>query len=370
MRILRPSLSQAEMLRTLSEQEIQLGPFHLALEEHARQFDGVLRAYWPARKIERRFVIQCEAEWSRRAVERSVERLNRTPLAHPPLLVFPYLSEQALEDLQARGVSGLDLCGNGLLFDPPLFVLRTGVKPSFRTSPGDYSVYLSSNIASLVPRVFLLQPRFFTAKAVMEACHARMSPLEGHTQPLVLPTVSKALSQLKRDLVVNQKGRQLSLRDPDRLLTELYRSFRPPMTLDFVGKTSLSLEAVWSKLRQLRRRARAVMTGKGSAALYTGLAGPDRLRLYVSDLHLVRDVLEARPTQVYPNIELLQTDEESVWFDARDHDGALWSSPIQAYLELTQGSAREVDVAQELRARLLSDVAAALQSPANWRSQP
>lgn len=345
------------MLQVLVDGGAEFGPFRFAVEPGPLGWN-VLRASWPAQKFERLFVIACRTEWSRRAVERACEQVKANTPPYPALLVFPYLSEEALDDLEAAGISGIDLSGNGIILDPPhLFVRCTGKKSRLKVTSGDYSVYLSSNVASLVPRVFLLQSRFFTAKAVMEACHTRMSPLEGRTQPLVLPTVSKALTQLKRDLVIDQEGRRLSLRDPVRILTELYRSFRPPTTLEFMGKTALSNEAVWSRLRELRGRVRVVVTGRGSAGHYTGLAGPERLQLYVSDLNLVKDVLQARPTVAFPNLELHETDEEAAYFDAREHAGTLWASPIQTFLELTQGTARELDVASELRAHILNEAA-------------
>jgi hypothetical protein len=351
------------MLKSLAEEGLALGPIRLEVESGSQPdgpYDGVLRASWPGQPIQRRFIFDCKTAWTRRVVERALEQLRNVRLEHPPLFVFPYLSDQALEDFQARTLSAIDLCGNGILIDPPhLFVLRTGAKRAFKALSRDYSVYLSRNVASLVSRVFLLQTRFPTTKAILDVCRARMMSVEGQPDPLVLSTVSKALAQLEQDLVVDRKGRQSVLRAPERLLAELFRSFRPaPHSEPFLGKTALSTTEVWTRLQALRPRVRAVATGRGSAAHHTGLAGPERLQLYISDLRIVRDALEARPTQAFPNLELLETAEEAVYFDARAHDGALWSSPIQTYLELAHGTPRELDAAGTLRARLLGEAAA------------
>lgn len=345
------------MLGRLAEGELALGPVRLALERVSvrPQGDGVLLARWPGHPLERRFVFDCKAEWTRRTVERALDAFRKAPRPHPPLLIFPYLSGEALEDFQALGVSAIDLCGNGLLIDPPhLFILRTGASRSFKASTRDYSVYLGRNVASLVSRIFLIQDQFPTAKAVLEACRARLSRLEGQAELLAPSTVSKALAQLERDLIIDRKGKQCILRDPARLLDELARSFRFPSAAEpFLGKTPLPAAEVWSRLEALRPRVRAVATGRASASRYTGLAGPERLQLYVSDARVVRDALEARPTRAFPNLELLETAEETAYFDTRLEDGVPWSSPVQAYVELAHGTARELDAAQTLRSQIL-----------------
>jgi hypothetical protein len=72
-------------------------------------------------------------------------------------------------------------------------------------------------------------------------------------------------------------------------------------------------------------------------------------------MRLARDGLAARPTRAFPNLELIEVSEEAPYFDAREQAGVFWASPIQTYLELQRGDARERDAAQELRARILRD---------------
>lgn len=360
MRTPRPPLTAPEMARLLSEQSLQLGPFRLDFE-FADGLDGILRAHSSAPKLERRFACELHTEWSRRNVERMLAHLSERSPSYPPLLVFPYLSGEALEELQARKVSGIDLCGNGLLFDPPrLFVLATGAKKlkQYRAPPLVSAIYRSRSISTLVPRVFLLQPSFPGVKAVMEACHLRMFRGTDDPPPLTFPTVSKAIVQLEEDLLVRRSGRELKLLDPARLLADLARAFAPPVESGrFLGKTQLSSDALWSALQRLGPNIGAVVTGRGSAAHYTGLAGPERLQLYVRDIRPVVAELALKATQAFPNIELIETAEEPVYFDAREHGGIRWASPLQTYFELAEGTAREVTVAEELRVQLLNELA-------------
>lgn len=349
--------TEEEMLRTLSDGQVSLGPFHIELETPLRSpdlaGDGVLGVRWSGVKIHRRFAFEVRGQWSQRHLDQALTRLRESSL--PPLVIFPYLADDHLDELLTRGVSGLDLCGNGLLYGPPnLFVLRSGAPSEFRHPAVTPLVYQSRTLASLVPRVFLVRSSFQSVREVQETCHARMMGPRGGGRTLALSTVSKALAQLEEDLVITRKGRASRLIEPDRLITNLTRAFNTPaVTGHFLGKTPLAPAELWRRLQGLRPATAAVATGRASAGHYTGLTGPERQQLYVSDLRVVQEALEARPTQAFPNLELFETADHAPYFDARLHEGALWSSPIQTYLELAHGSAREVDTSQELQARLV-----------------
>ena len=74
--------------------------------------------------------------------------------------------------------------------------------------------------------------------------------------------------------------------------------------------------------------------------------------LYCSNLEslLKRLGTDLEETSRFPNIELLETDEDFVYFDARDD---LAASPVQTYLELMQGDKREQETAEQLRKTIL-----------------
>ena len=98
--------------------------------------------------------------------------------------------------------------------------------------------------------------------------------------------------------------------------------------------------------------SRYVATGLGSAARYQVLSGPDKLSLYVSDLDAAADAIGMRETRVFPNIELIENQEDLTYFDARRREDGVWASPIQTWLELATGGPREREAAKLLRAAL------------------
>ena len=57
----------------------------------------------------------------------------------------------------------------------------------------------------------------------------------------------------------------------------------------------------------------------------------------------------------FPNLELLETEDEPVYFDARQEDGFWWASPLQVYMELMAGDKRDQETAEQLKALILND---------------
>jgi hypothetical protein len=73
------------------------------------------------------------------------------------------------------------------------------------------------------------------------------------------------------------------------------------------------------------------------------------------------ELLERLPgsrTDRFPNLELIETEDETAYFDAREVDGFWWSSPVQTYLELMAGDKRDQETAQQVRSLLLANLGA------------
>ena len=71
-----------------------------------------------------------------------------------PMVIVPFLVEQRIERLEEQGVSGLDLCGNGLIVIPGRLLLRRTRQPN-RYPESSPSRFAYRGAISLVPRAFL-----------------------------------------------------------------------------------------------------------------------------------------------------------------------------------------------------------------------
>jgi hypothetical protein len=355
------SSTKNEFLRALSSGELSFKPLQLESSASgavtALGFDGVLSARQEQPALGFEFGFRCTGGWTRLSLQQLLRdgKVLRESSGLLPLLVTPYLSDRHIDELAESGLSGLDLSGNGILqAAPALLVRRSGAKSKHKVRAAPTYVYRSWKITTLVPRVFASERWFPAVQAVQDACRARMMRIGSASPPLTLSTVSKALSQLAADLAIARKGRELRLLHLDRILDGLVRGYKPPVTSSgFLGRTAMARDQVWNILRGMSPEIRAISTGRASASRYTDLAGTERLQLYVSDASKVAAALQAKPTEAFPNLELIETDEEAVYFDARTDAEGTWSSPVQSYLELERGGAREVEMARQLRAGLL-----------------
>jgi hypothetical protein len=125
--------------------------------------------------------------------------------------------------------------------------------------------------------------------------------------------------------------------------------------------TSLSDDDLHARLRDATeaRGARAVLTGISSARYQSVFAGEPISSFYCTippeDLAHAASI-DPTPTRHFANLELLQTDDARVYFDARDDRGLLLASPLQSWLELATGDKRSQEVANDLGVRLLRDL--------------
>ena len=98
-------------------------------------------------------------------------RLSRPPLRWP-MVFCPYLSEERLEELEREGVSGLDLCGNGVVVVPGEWLVRRTGKPNLY--PQSFSIKnVFRGTSSLVARVFLRRPIYGMVGEIREEIRKR-----------------------------------------------------------------------------------------------------------------------------------------------------------------------------------------------------
>jgi hypothetical protein len=258
-----------------------------------------------------------------------------------PLVLVPYLSEERLLGLESAGISGLDLCGNGVLTVPGrLYVFRTGFPNRFRSGTPLKNAFRGAS--SLVARAFLLQPEYASVGQVHREIVSRGGAL-------TLGTVSKALKELEAELLVGRASGTLRLLEPERLLERLEREFQPPkVTARMRVKVELDFEALRG------RGIQVIRTGIGSATHYATLAMENILQVYTpSQERLIEAVeLEGVPEPRFFNLEVLETADPTAYFDARP-DG--FASPLQTYLEMrASGDDRLRQSALQVREKLLT----------------
>jgi hypothetical protein len=127
--------------------------------------DVLVQTSWQGRTYA--FVGEVKRYGSDKSVSEAAEQARKYAerLQVNPLVIVPWLSNEQLLSLEQRNISGVDLCGNGIVLVPgELLVFRTGLPNKFPTSSLMRRVY--ERTSSLVDSPFCcgrnitLSPKF------------------------------------------------------------------------------------------------------------------------------------------------------------------------------------------------------------------
>jgi len=345
--------SQSAFLDALRTEKLRFPPLTLRLQaadRDAGEWDAMLGATW--RRKAYRFVVEIKRYATPKMFQQTISWLRTAPRPPRtyPLLIVPFLSPEQLEELEECDLSGIDLSGNGIVTVPgEILVVRTGRPNKYPQSAPIKNVYRGAS--SLIGRTLLLRPGFPDSTALRTELLNR----GGTTSPA---TVSKVLKRLEEDLIVSRKGRSVALIQPDKLLERLSDEYRPPrIKRRFTGQATRDTEDLRASLISAVRSgpSRLVLTGAYSSLRYSSMARDDPWSFYCTSLDAVLRTLgpSLRESSSFPDIELLETEDETVYFDIRQVEQMPWASPVQSYLELMAGDKRDRQTAVTLRDGIL-----------------
>ena len=274
------------------------------------------------------------------------------------MLIMPFLREQQLLELEREGINGIDLCGNGVVIVPGLFaVFRSGEKNRFSSSAPIKNIYRKNS--SMVGRVFLVRPIYDTVQEICSEINRRnMLVSRWDKRPMSLSTVSKSLKALEEDLIVERKD-IIRLIQADKLLEKLSDNYTPPKIKERVRlKVSEESETIWEILRKRSQELSLpiVAAGTSSVGQYAVMQRGDVLSVYCPGLEMLLEQLPGSQADRFPNLELIETEDETVYFDARHDGNSWWASPVQVYLELMTGDKRDRETAEQVKSLLLRDL--------------
>ena len=358
MKTLEKPISESEMLARLISGEVRVPPLDLEWTDPAidQGPDATLRASWEG--AEYRFVAEFKGRSTPKLVAQAIAqaRAFADRLDAQPLVVVPYLSPERLRELERAGVSGIDLSGNALVVVPgKLLVLRTGAPNKFRESYSIREVYRGNT--SLVARALLLRPRTESLADLDRFIRERGGRI-------TLTTISKALRRLEDDVLVERRGGRARLLQPEPLLDKLAGAYRPPkVRRRIVGSTSLDRAALAARFTTAP--ARTVLTGQSSTDRYAVMGREERVRFYTDSSVTLLGTLgdEFTEGERFANLELIETDDPTAYFDVRRNGDLPFASPVQTYLELASGEKRELETAEQVRALILDELRQSMDAP-------
>ena len=165
----------SEMLAQLKAGSISLSPVTLTMREISARFgngdtryDAIVDGTWEDAEVS--FAIECKRLGTPKEFANAILQIQswKLPDGMFPMLLLPYLKPEQLEELDRLGISGVDLCGNGVITIPGrLKVFRTGQPNRFKSSATIKNVYRGKT--SLVARIFAEQNFFASLQSLREA---------------------------------------------------------------------------------------------------------------------------------------------------------------------------------------------------------
>ena len=356
--------TEKEMLDQLRDGKIALPPLSFrflgfeVVQGEDRGFDAIVEASWQRKTA--KFAVECKALSTPKAFQGGVNMLKTATLPKGtfPMLFVPFLTEQQLKQLEREEISGIDLCENGVVFVPGKFaVSRSGGKNRFPASAPIKNIYRKNS--SMVGRAFLACAGYKTVQEILAEVNQRNILVNRwDKKPMSLSTVSKALKTLEEDLVVTRKP-TIRLLQPDKLLEKLNENYEFPTVRQ---RVRLKLpEESGNVLGLLSRQSQEldvpfVALGTSSVTRYAVMQRGEMLSVYCPRADSLLEGLPDSQSVRFPNLEVVETEDETVYFDGRREGDFWWASPVQVYLELMSGDKRDQETAEQVKSLILKGI--------------
>ena len=361
----KKQITESAILDELKRGRVSLPPLSFRLRESGPavggkyRLDALIEGRWGDSSAI--FATEIKALSTPKAFSEGIAILKAAdlPKNRPPLLITPFLSEKQLQELERESINGVDLCGNGVFnIAGKLTVLRTGQNNRFSSYAPIKNIYRKNS--SMIGRMFLVCPRFSSVKQVVEEIRKRDLYASAMKQPpIALGTVSKVLSGMEQDLIIERGRNAIGLLQPDTLLEKLSRNYTGPSgTVSVSLKVSLEGKALFDRLAALSAEIKApiVASGLSSVSRYAVMQREEKFSVYCPLGDELLSYLAPTTSSRFPNLEVIDTKDATAFFDARVDCGFYWASPVQTFLELMNGDKRDQETGEQVKAFLLEKI--------------
>ena len=357
--------TEKEMIEQLRRGKVSLPPLIFRflqgeLEVRGnRRLDALIEVSWAKKNIAK-FAVECKSLSTPKAFRDGLNmlKISSLPKGYWPLLFVPFLSERQLQELEQEKISGIDLCGNGFVFVPNVFVVfRSGEKNRFTSSAPIKNIYRKNS--SMVGRVFLLCSDYETVQDICAEINRRnLLVNRWGKKAMSLSTVSKALKTLEEDLIISRED-NIRLLQPDKLLQKLCENYTPQ---NIKERIRLKVPEESGTIRDLLRKESEesgiplVVAGTSSVGQYAVMQRGELLSVYCPRMDMLLKRISGNPSDRFPNLELIETEDETAYFDARQEGNLWWASPVQVYIELMAGDKRDQEIAEQVKTYIMKNI--------------
>jgi hypothetical protein len=298
------------------------------------------------------FVVEAKSRSTPQVIQAAVARAKAAAQQSEelPMIQVPYLSSERLAELEQEMVSGVDLCGNGVVIVPGrLYVVRSGQPNQYRDTRALSNPYRGRS--ALVGRMLMSRPTWHSLNKLRQAIQEAGATLS-------LAQTSKSVQAMEEDLIVSKGAGSIALRDPLRLLDKLGSEWSKPR-IRARKAFRLPAGADWARDLSSNNALKWVVAGESSVSQYVTFSQGGPRKIAVSSLPLGMTLLHGSPESIpnFADIELVETEDPGFFFQHEtDENGVRWASRLQEWLELQSGDARQREAANEIKTQILKRV--------------
>jgi hypothetical protein len=272
----------------------------------------------------------------------AVRRIQDKPKSEEHLLITTYLGPERLEELRQLKLCGIDMCGNGIIYlsNKRIYIDKTG-KPNLYPESRK-TKYTYQGTTSLVARTFLLKKSFTQVNEIKNF-------IENKGVEISLSTISKALSRLEQDIIIDRKNSKINLIQKDKLIENLTANFTSPLpTRNITCTLENSLNNLFINNSSQHN---IVLSGKSSISQYAIMGRDEINTIYVEDCEefVASNKKHLQESTKFINLNIQEIKEPTPFYDIRRINNIPYSSPIQSYLECAIGDKRERDTSEEIK---------------------
>ena len=166
------------------------------------------------------------------------------------------------------------------------------------------------------------------------------------------------LTALEQELLIIRKP-DIRLVRPDALLDRLRGDYVAPVSRRQEKIRLIESESAWVRINKNVAES-GVRYAISNPERYTVLPrSTSALRVFTTDIDALLTGVDYVPDERFPTLDVIETDSRVPFLDKRFTIDRWWTSPIQEYLELANGSKREAEAAVAIRKEILQSASIA-----------
>ena len=313
----------------------------VTLERNIRDTEPDLLVKVRTKSADQLILSEVKSQGTPKSTRNSVNALKNYLKNNPSsygIVIAPYISPNSAEICKEAGIGYLDLSGNCRIAFQEVFINRENCPNKYPYKASISSLY--SPKSERILRVLLTYP--YRPWKTLELAE------EAQVSPGMITHVRKKLDE-EEWIESTREGFQLT--EPSKLLqdwSENY-SFRKNTMLDFHSiKPPSEVETEIAEVCD-SMRIRYALTGFSASNRLAPMVRSRRVMAYVDqDVDRLVEKLSLKPVDSGANVSLLNPYDEGVFWNAKEINGILITTPVQVYLDLVSYRGRGQEAADFL----------------------